>query len=609
MSEQSYTPVFVAGNRTVHAGRRIGQYESGTPRYAKLCASNGRANHEPSPAPDAPITCKLCLARMAKDAPRAEQSTPATTPATPEQATPAGRPDGDAPHGYVVRFFPRAGRWDFATTPARVQWVRGYNASRTLIDRTVRELHSGKGPYQLSHSSGVESGVEYVNFPAGRFEVSRCEPSTGNVYGPDRAPATPATPAGSDARAEQLAQLAAEVRHLDEQSARMTAAQYAELCHMAARAELAAARRAGLNLPREVYAEQLAELTAAAALAGLERAAMIDAQQLAPEVLAEQRAQLARTSAGPRWAAVYATHSAPAGSPVEWSELHGSQRAQLMRARWAAWLRNAVRRELAARAELHAAESGEPAAIEQSAEELRAARQANGEQLAEQLAQRLARAGSPLGALEVHAIAAALAPMTHAQRAEVLGSTPEACKTYAAKGRAALRRRFPSVAELRATLHAADLAADRADLYSAAILRTAAGHYNDPSAVLPMVAQLAREERAEQRAEHRASTARNVEHWAAGHAGGVIREMPTSATPEDGVGQLSRVESASRGHVGYVVHRGVDAGPYQRAGLHMAALAHRARVARAQRIAHRAQLAGRQAAQLRRAQWLAEQRA
>lgn len=58
-------PGYVAGNSTVHALRRVGQYPSGNPRYAKRCAGNGRANYDPSPAPGATITCKRCIAKLA----------------------------------------------------------------------------------------------------------------------------------------------------------------------------------------------------------------------------------------------------------------------------------------------------------------------------------------------------------------------------------------------------------------------------------------------------------------------------------------------------------------------------------------------------------------
>jgi hypothetical protein len=60
------TPVVVAGNSTVHAGRRIGQYASGTPRWAKSCSSSRNDRHEPYEIDAAnPITCKRCLASLA----------------------------------------------------------------------------------------------------------------------------------------------------------------------------------------------------------------------------------------------------------------------------------------------------------------------------------------------------------------------------------------------------------------------------------------------------------------------------------------------------------------------------------------------------------------
>lgn len=64
-------PVSVAGNTTVHAGRKVGTYPSGNPMYAKLCSSDGRANHRPSAlAEGTEITCKRCQAKLAH---RAEQ--------------------------------------------------------------------------------------------------------------------------------------------------------------------------------------------------------------------------------------------------------------------------------------------------------------------------------------------------------------------------------------------------------------------------------------------------------------------------------------------------------------------------------------------------------
>lgn len=55
----------VAGNKTMHLLRAVGKYPSGGTRYAKMCSTNGRANHEPHPvAGGAEVTCKRCLARM-----------------------------------------------------------------------------------------------------------------------------------------------------------------------------------------------------------------------------------------------------------------------------------------------------------------------------------------------------------------------------------------------------------------------------------------------------------------------------------------------------------------------------------------------------------------
>lgn len=58
--------VYVAGSSVVHAGRVVGNYPSGATRYAKLCAGNGAANHEPGKLEDGtPVTCKRCLVKLA----------------------------------------------------------------------------------------------------------------------------------------------------------------------------------------------------------------------------------------------------------------------------------------------------------------------------------------------------------------------------------------------------------------------------------------------------------------------------------------------------------------------------------------------------------------
>jgi len=57
--------VYVAGGGVTHAGRLVGKYPSGEPRYAKLCSGVGRDRHDPF-AVDAPITCKRCLAKLAE---------------------------------------------------------------------------------------------------------------------------------------------------------------------------------------------------------------------------------------------------------------------------------------------------------------------------------------------------------------------------------------------------------------------------------------------------------------------------------------------------------------------------------------------------------------
>lgn len=61
----SITPVYVAGNTTVHAGRIIGKYPSGNPRYARLCGQSHTDRHDAGAlAPGTPITCKRCLAKL-----------------------------------------------------------------------------------------------------------------------------------------------------------------------------------------------------------------------------------------------------------------------------------------------------------------------------------------------------------------------------------------------------------------------------------------------------------------------------------------------------------------------------------------------------------------
>lgn len=396
------------------------------------------------------------------------------------------------------------------------------------------------------------------------------------------APAAPRT-------APRAAQLAAESAADDYAAARMTGAQYAELVGMACRAELARARSAGagLRLTREQYAELLADLTGSVGLAGLERAHAIDT--------AAGYTDRPRDGYAPRWVGIYAEQHAEQTSGAEWSTLYGAGRAQLARNRWVHWLRLTARHELAQLAERARAESGSADGAE-LAESLPAARLAHAEQLADTLAEQLAEHGRPMGALERAAVSAVVSGLTHRERAELTGSTPEACKTYAAKGRAALRKRWITTAGARAELRAAARAADAADLLAAAELR----------GISPAV--LRRAELRQRRADLLAAARKNAERCASGHAGGVIREMVTSATPEDGSGQLSRVEMAGRGAVSHAVHRG-HAPAYRRAELLMGSLAHRARMDRAARIARRAELARRAAAGARRAAWLAEQRA
>jgi hypothetical protein len=239
MSEQNYTPVYVAGNRTVHAGRKIGAYPSGEARYAKLCGSTSSTErHEPSPLPGAEVTCKRCLAKVAK---------------------------------------------------------------REQVAAGIAELRSPEVRELIADGLAAED-----------------------------APATPEERAPQSG-APSVAELDSAARVDDVEHWRMTGAQYAELCNVAARAELSAARRRGLNLPREVYAEVLPEMCSAAAVAGLERAANVDATT-GHELSAEERAQLRRTSAGPRWAACYTSHRAPAGSPVEWAQLSAGTRPAHARA-------------------------------------------------------------------------------------------------------------------------------------------------------------------------------------------------------------------------------------------------------------------------------------
>jgi DNA-binding transcriptional regulator YdaS (Cro superfamily) len=82
-------PVYVAGNTTVHAGRQVGSYESGQPRYRKLCSGAGRDNHDPMPGTpgETVITCKRCLAKLGKLAARAAQAAREATPFQTETTT------------------------------------------------------------------------------------------------------------------------------------------------------------------------------------------------------------------------------------------------------------------------------------------------------------------------------------------------------------------------------------------------------------------------------------------------------------------------------------------------------------------------------------------
>lgn len=59
-------PVYVAGNATIHAGRKIGTYDSGADRFAKVCGGAGRDRHDPMPVDDetTAVTCKRCLSKM-----------------------------------------------------------------------------------------------------------------------------------------------------------------------------------------------------------------------------------------------------------------------------------------------------------------------------------------------------------------------------------------------------------------------------------------------------------------------------------------------------------------------------------------------------------------
>jgi hypothetical protein len=93
------TPVYVPGNSTVHAGRQIGTYDSGTARYRKLCSRTTAAErHEPSPLnSDTPITCKRCLAKLdqlaARTAQAAREATPFETTNSPTEETTMSKPE------------------------------------------------------------------------------------------------------------------------------------------------------------------------------------------------------------------------------------------------------------------------------------------------------------------------------------------------------------------------------------------------------------------------------------------------------------------------------------------------------------------------------------
>ena len=74
------TPVSVAGNATIHAGHQIGTYDSGTPRYRKLCTTSRNDRHEPMAAPGATITCKRCLTKTSPTQPTTTQEATVSTP-------------------------------------------------------------------------------------------------------------------------------------------------------------------------------------------------------------------------------------------------------------------------------------------------------------------------------------------------------------------------------------------------------------------------------------------------------------------------------------------------------------------------------------------------
>lgn len=72
-TDHRITPVYVAGNDTIHAGRVVGRYPSGNLRYAKCCSSSRNDRHDPMPLapsvyarPESRVTCKRCIAKLAK---------------------------------------------------------------------------------------------------------------------------------------------------------------------------------------------------------------------------------------------------------------------------------------------------------------------------------------------------------------------------------------------------------------------------------------------------------------------------------------------------------------------------------------------------------------
>lgn len=348
---------------------------------------------------------------------------------------------------------------------------------------------------------------------------------------------------------------------------RMTGAQYAGLVSIAVRAELRAKRAAGLYFDRATYLDIEAEMSAHVAVAGLERARAIDAETAHTWSRADRMIGDGFT---PRWAGAYAEHRAPKGrrmAGIQWATLHRAERARLMRDRWIGELRHYAQQWLDARAQEYA-RSGDAAAMDAGTAATAQDRAAEAAAIVETLARALAAQGRPLAQLETYALIYAVSRLTHAEMAETYGTTAAASKTYAAKGRTALRRRWAGDARrMGADVRAVRRVRDRDDMRDAIGRLIADGRADGPAG------DIARAMRRVERLAARSSAVRdilpNAELVRSGHAGGIVRTLDISAELRqlapgmDGPATVdagetrsaSRIESIGRSHVGYAVHR------------------------------------------------------